>query len=573
LADTNLLSHALQQGRAYSTTAAANSSSSSSSSLGRSTLAGRTLANGGGGAGGAAFSGRRRFSSVATKAAEEARRTAMACGYTDFEAWLTAGGDDRSIIKQATGANKYHIQPRPVDPDHVFRGSCTGNPPTARGYGAAKKLYDDVLSGLQWEELDLALRDVYAEQRTRISSMLELPEGAEVILCPSGSDAEYIPLAIARALRSDAKITNGITQLREIGAGSAPAAVGKFFSTHAPLLGELPEDLEYLAGFEGIDGVTISARDKDGSVVDAVREMDEFADHAFRHGWYPIIHGVFGGKTGLRDGKMPGSTDGGSTALGVVDACQGRFTLDELKGWLEQDSVVLFTASKFYQAPPFCAAVIVPPAIAEKLRKVPAPRPREMFGGDGLGAFLTDKELSRCLSSWKPLLRSADANNVGLALRWEAGLAGMEALASTPDHDRTVAVEEWASAVTDMVNTQSALDAWCVERSIVSIRVAKEGGWLNMSELRDLYRWMSMDVSGVVPDATNEEKAALSKPAYIGQPVDVSDTHAIVRIALGVESLLSYLDGKEQTLNEDQATVRKLAAISKFFNTLKESGL
>jgi len=571
LKDTNLLSHSLQQDRKYSTATSSSSvASGASSGLVGSTLAGRSspLNNSG-------FSGRRRhLSSAAVKAAEDARRSALSSGYTDFEAWLTAGGDDRSLIKEGTGANKYHIQPKPIDPAHVFRGSCTGNPPTERGYDAAKKLYDNVLSNLHGEELDLALRDVFAEQRARVASMLDLPEGAEVILCPSGSDAEYIPLAIARALRSDAKITNGITQLREIGAGSAPAAIGQFFSTHAPLLGELPEDLEYLAGFEGIDGATISAREKDGSAVDASKEMDEFAERAFEHGAYPVLHGVFGGKTGLRDAKMPGSEDAGDKTLGVVDACQGRFSLDELKGWLAQDSVVLFTSSKFYQAPPFCGAVIVPPAIAEKLRNAPAPLPREMFGDDGLGAFVTDKELSRCLANWKPLLRNGDANNVGLALRWEAGLAGMEALASTPDADRTAAVEEWASAVSGMVNDQGALDAWCVERSIVSIRVKKQdGAWLNMSELRDLYRWMSMDVSGAVPDATPEEMEALSKPAYIGQPVDVSETHAIVRIALGVESLLSYLDGKEETLSQDRATVLKLAAISKHFGTLKESGL
>jgi hypothetical protein len=147
------------------------------------------------------------------------------------------------------------------------------------------------------------------------------------------------------------------------------------------------------------------------------------------------------------------------------------------------------------------------------------------------------------------------------------------ALASIPDERRTQAVEEWAASVADMVHKEDQLDAWCVERSIVSIRVAKEDGWLNMSELRDLYRWMSMDVSELVPDATADEKKYLSKPAYIGQPVDVAESHAIVRIALGVDSLLSFLDDKVGTLDEDLATVQKLSAIAKHFNTLKKSGM
>lgn len=109
----------------------------------------------------------------------------------------------------------------------------------------------------------------------------------------------------------------------------------------------------------------------------------------------------------------------------------------------------------------------------------------------------------------------------------------------------------------------------------MSIRVAKgeDGEWLNMTELRDLYRWMSMDVSQLVPEATAEEKMFLSKATYIGQPVDVSESHAIVRIALGVESLLSYIDNKVGTLEEDRTTVQKLQAIAKHFETLKKSGI
>lgn len=514
------------------------------------------------------------------KAAEEARQLALAHGYSDFEAWLTSGGDDRSLIKK-TGANKYHIQPRPIEVGAVFRGSCTGNPPTSRGYDAAADLYSTRLRAIKDDQtkLDAALSAIYEDQRSRLTRLLSLPDDAQVILCPSGSDAEYIPLAIAKALQPNKKIANGVTQLREIGAGSAPAAVGTYFSTHAPLLGELPEGLEYLAGFEGIDGQEVSARNKDGSVVDAAAEMKDFAERELKAGNYPIIHGVFGGKTGLRDADMPGSQDGGDSSLGVVDACQGRFTSAELQSWLAQDSLILFTASKFYQAPPFCAAVIVPGTIASKLDSLSPPGPAALFSQDGLGAFVTDKELSPCLDGWKPLLKRDDANNIGLALRWEAGLAGMEALAATgkPDEERSGAITEWATAVTDMVKNEPYLDPWCVERSIVSIRVSKAGGddgeWRSMSELRALYRWMSADVSGAVPDATAEEKQALSKPAYIGQPVDVSETHAIVRIALGVESLLSYLNDKDATLAEDRAAVSKLAAIGKHFDTLKQSGL
>jgi hypothetical protein len=82
---------------------------------------------------------------------------------------------------------------------------------------------------------------------------------------------------------------------------------------------------------------------------------------------------------------------------------------------------------------------------------------------------------------------------------------------------------------------------------------------------------MSLDISAAVPSATPDEKIVLSTPAYIGQPVNVSESHAIVRIALGAESLLSYNSEKVNALKEDELTVKKLAAIAKYFNTIESN--
>jgi hypothetical protein len=302
----------------------------------------------------------------------------------------------------------------------------------------------------------------------------------------------------------------------------------------------------------------------------------QLALEAEKKGAYTIVHGVFGGKTGLLDESMPRSKDAGRTSMGVIDACQGRFSIEELHEWLEQDSIVLFTASKFYQAPPFCGAVLIPARIGEQLRSLPPPEPLEMFSANGLGGFLTDKELPECLDGWKPLLRTEGHSNFGLALRWEAGLAGMEALSHTPDDQRVQAVDDWASKVTAFVQAQPELDAWCVERSIVSIRLKKSsnGGWLDMSELKDVYRYMSIDVSSAVPrSATAEERAALSVCCNLGQPVDVADSHAILRIALGSESLAQYLNDPGGTMKEDQVVVRKLGLVAKYLQSLQNSSL
>jgi len=247
---------------------------------------------------------RMRFSTMHLQSfEEEPYESAKGKGFNDFEAMLTCGGDDRSLILESS-TNKYHIRPQPVDPAHVFRGSCTGNPPTQRGYDAAKKMYED-LSTVDDGGLDSAIGDVFADQRNRISNVLQLEKGTEVIIVPSGSDAEYLPFAIARALKGRVPIVNGVTQLREIGAGSAPAAIGEYFSTHAPLKGKLSDDAKYLSGFEGLDGITIPAREKNGDAINASQKMDEFVSTSLANGSYPIVHGVFGGRLEFVMKKCP----------------------------------------------------------------------------------------------------------------------------------------------------------------------------------------------------------------------------------------------------------------------------
>lgn len=509
-----------------------------------------------------------------------------------FEQLLTAGGDDRSHIKPETGTNKYHCAPRPVTEGMIFRGSCTCNPPTRRGYAMASDLYAR-FEGLDKHGEGELLGAVMAEMRERLHAAFQLPEGAEVILCPSGSDAEYIPIAIARALVPETgrsrKIVNIVTQLREVGAGTAPAAGGEFFSTHTPLSGALPSHMVNgrLSGMDDsalLSHVDVPARGRDGSVTDTDAAVADALSAAEEEGSYAIVHGVFGGKTGMMDAQMPrsrGSSHAASESLAVIDACQGRFSLEELHSWLEEgsDAVVLITGSKFYQGPPFAGAVIVPPRVAALLRESPAPSPREMYDAQlGLGAFLSTRELPEALKHWGQDL--SERNNVGLALRWEASLAGVEALADVADDERSAAVERWAAATSAMVQEEPLLDAWCVNRSIVSIRVAKavpkeeKSGseeWRSMEELRHLYRWMSLDVSAAVAP---EDAAPAATRCFIGQPVDVAESHAIVRIALGADALAAFCKEDEgAVLAEDRAAVAKLAAVARNFDRLLESGL
>jgi hypothetical protein len=68
-----------------------------------------------------------------------------------------------------------------------------------------------------------------------------MPEGTGVFLTPSGSDAEYIPLLIAKILNPDPEkeFVNIITCNEEVGSGTVDASKGQFFSTMEPIEGSL----------------------------------------------------------------------------------------------------------------------------------------------------------------------------------------------------------------------------------------------------------------------------------------------------------------------------------------------
>jgi Asparagine synthase len=136
--------------------------------------------------------GKRSFSLVATYT-DDAINDAKESGYNMFESYLTQGSDDRSMINPSTGTNKYHCKPRPIASNDIFRGSCTCNTPTETGYNAAMKLFDDKLAPKETvAELDDALREIFENQRQRISLALGLPEGVEVALCPSGVSTQHL---------------------------------------------------------------------------------------------------------------------------------------------------------------------------------------------------------------------------------------------------------------------------------------------------------------------------------------------------------------------------------------------
>jgi len=403
--------------------------------------------------------------------------------------------------------------------------------------------------------------------RSSIKTLYKTPPGTEVFLCPSGSDAEYIPLLIAKTLNKGRKVVNIVTCDAEVGSGTLDAAGGCYFSDVVPLADEIAEGQKLnkmpLPGLaEDVETVAIPARCKSkGDVFRAKDEVQEAVDRCAAENSVPIVHCVQGSKTGIFEpypdtnfGSMIATRD----AFIVVDACQGRFKEEWLDEYLRKNAIVLITGSKFFRGPPFSGAVLVPGAIMERLILTDVDMPA------GLRQFLSANEVPPALADWRSALTQSD--NVGLALRWVAALEEIEPFLEIPAEERDAAMVAWHNGVKEMLgqysNTLEQMEnSDCL--TIMSVRLRrKKGGYLSVGESKKVFEWMTQDLTGKL----DGEVAA--RRCYIGQPVSLTSEECVVRVAAGSDSIRLMCQNPKAALAEDAAILAKLALIVEAFEQL-----
>lgn len=217
----------------------------------------------------------------------------------DYPMVLTYGGDDRLVLDPQTGTNKYHQKPF-VALGALFRGSCTCNSPTQLSYDVASQYHEDLKNGKTDNEA------IMQEVRERIASLYQLKDGTGVFLTPSGSDAEYVPLLLAQHFNPGKAITNIVTCNEEVGSGTLDAAGGRFFSTLEPIPGytahmkggvQMSDIVKGLG--ETTKTIAIGARKVSGEVVDSHGDVAEALEGCKRDGSVPVVHSVYGSKTGI----------------------------------------------------------------------------------------------------------------------------------------------------------------------------------------------------------------------------------------------------------------------------------
>jgi hypothetical protein len=439
------------------------------------------------------------------------------------EALLVAGGDERLLLDPETGLNRYLCAPYPA-PSLISFGSCTASTISSAAFAAAEAVRQDLLeAGCQAQE-DAVLATASEQIVAELLVHLDVADIAEAVLAASGTDATLLLTGLLAAERPRETITTVLMSPTETGSGVPEAVQGRHFAA-CTASGQVVEKGGAVEGFPpGLAMVSVALRDAAGlprAAEDVARDCEAAIARAAARG-HAVLHAIDGSKTGL---TAPGllALDLLADRFGdrldiVIDACQLRIEPALVRRYLERGWPVLITGSKFFGAPGFCGAVLVPRA-----------RLRRIAGGgrlpDGLGAYASLAD--GCVSRRCP----------GLLLRWAAALASMAAFSALPAAEVRGALDRAGAQIRGVMMREPWLRlvpaprpqglGWSDRPSVFTFTVAGPDGALRAEPLRVLYRALA---------APGEESC------LIGQPVVLAPGVGGLRVAVSAAQIVQGED-------------------------------
>ena len=434
---------------------------------------------------------------------------------------MASGGDKRIAIDPQTGLNAYLVAPRPSGVMAYSSSTANDISPTAFAE-VQRRLCRLAPTG----RLDAAAYRVALDGlRERIRQALRLPASTEVVFAASGTDLEFVGLAVAHRVDS-AGIDNVLLGADEVGSGCVHSSRGHFFADRTPLgiavrPGE-PIDpdrpdlvrLHALAA-RGMGGVPTPSED-------LLLEIGAIVAEAGRAGRHALVHVVHGSKTGL---ILPSFAHidalrrrFGERLSFVVDACQCRLGGSTVASYLARGATVFLTGSKFMGGPPFSGIALVPRAAMQRAAPLPA----------GFGQLFYRAEWPE---AWPGADRLPDGANLGLLLRLEASIYELELYQRlTPaDVRRTLDLfDEAVDALTARLGAVRAIPQLANEwqdasarpqemRSLVTVDLSQTRRRIGFDRARALHRMLFEDLGRRVLGAAN--RVAAARRIRLGQPV------------------------------------------------------
>ena len=532
---------------------------------------------------------------------------------------MEKGSDDRSTFHGEQRLNKYFTGMYARAPDLLHRGTCTSSSPTEGALEASKRMVRRLWDGE--ERADVELMD---EVRDRVEGLFCGGNG-RMVIHPSGTDAETMPLL--QAVLESRRIARGASRLDrpeaygedpergnvvslvacagEVGSGTTEAAMGRFFSKSVPLGGNrvaMGQELPALHDLADMDAVELVARGGPDAMDGGARaDYDELVMREARKALAAdpacvvVLHTVAGSKTGLR---LPSPAVAaelvdafGARVVSVLDACQMRHHPSLIPRWLDEQGPVLMTSSKFFGGPSFGSGVFFPHDAVDRVNAhLEAEQPETLAVlAEACASYLTHHDIGDVFPKLHDAMPPGFCN-VGVLLRWAAGLHEMETLQDAAERAGGLEVAEqkvrdWVFAMRAAalefgphMEYVPAIDYegdWQLGgvNTIVSVRLRSEpdGPCLSTGDLKKVYALMTADISEfLAPESTMAERRVASQKCLTGQPVDIPGG-SVLRTVLGAAQLKDLISGKqslESMLEDDKVLLAKLALIARQYDYL-----
>ena len=453
------------------------------------------------------------------------------------ECLLASGGDERLLLDEKTGLNRYGCAPWPR-PGVVSFGSCTASSLSAPAFAAAEAARRQLVAETLRTAPSVALAQASDDIATALLDYYDVADLAEAVLAASGTDAALVVTGLLAAEHPGDTLTSVLMSPSETGSGVPDAVQGRHFAANAAAGCKVGKGQPIEGLPLGPHLVTVPLRQQSGAPrppADIAEECTAAVYTGVAHGRV-VLHAIDGSKTGLtapdRDTCQRLAKAYAGKLDVVVDACQARVEPALVRWYLSKGFPVLVTGSKFFAAPGFCGAVLFPRVRLQRIAKhgrLPAGlAPYARLEG-GFGS-------RRC---------------PGLILRWRAALHEMAAFARLEDGEVGRRLCRIGSSVVELLATERRLrlvdaprpetSGWSGNRSVFTFAVQSREGWLNAAGLRTLYAALSKDVSDRVPFDQQQQGARLCQ---IGQPVELGSAgKAGLRIAI---SAAQIVDGSDQ---------------------------
>lgn len=448
---------------------------------------------------------------------------------------LSQGADER-IFTNEKGLTRYGV--KTCNHKIINRGSCTCSVVTGSDFENMKGIYRSMDNEADW----IAQNDNIFDE---IKKIINEPskDNFELFLAPSGTDLVYFPIILSKIISPEKKILNITTCIEELGSGTRLAAEGKYYADYNQF-GEKVSKGNSILKDEKIETYFCQARCKDGFILNNQEEIIELVNEHPNH--TIIINLVYGSKSGIEDNLDLIDKIKGDNILWNTDLCQFRHSKEIINKLISKNSTVMITGSKFYQSPPFCAAVLVPKNI---LKKIPLKTDPE-----NINKFGTVFSSYDCPPYLRKRLGLRETLNASRIIKWRATLEEIEKFNTLPKHKVQEKIIAWRNAVIKFLKEHKEYELMPFQedtnKTIISFRVKYNGEYLNEQSLRKLHY--------ITVTQNYDNLGEHESMVFIGQPVTYFNDKSFLRLAIGSKNIRKFVKDDEVNFELDRKIVNIL---------------